>query len=38
MQKMIPVDRLARPEHHILVPLERMFRARADQGLSPTVD
>ena len=36
MQKMIPVDKLARPENHILVPLERMFQARLDQGLSAT--
>jgi uncharacterized ferritin-like protein (DUF455 family) len=36
MQKMIPVDRLARPANHILVPLERIFQARIDQGLSPT--
>src|SRR5260370_292671 len=36
MQKMIPVDKLARPDNHILVPLERMFQARLDQGLSAT--
>jgi uncharacterized ferritin-like protein (DUF455 family) len=36
MQRMIPVDRLARPENHILAPLDRIFQARVDQGLSPT--
>jgi uncharacterized ferritin-like protein (DUF455 family) len=36
MQKMIPVDKLARSEEHVLVPLERIFQARVDQGLSPT--
>jgi uncharacterized ferritin-like protein (DUF455 family) len=34
MQKFIPVDKLARPEHHILVPMEEMQQARLDQGLS----
>ncbi len=28
MQKMIPVDKLARPENHVLVALERIRRAR----------
>lgn len=36
MQRMIPVDKLARPENHILAPLDRIFQARVDQGLSPT--
>src|ERR1700674_4479881 len=36
MQRMIAVDKLARPETHILVPLERIFQARVDQGFSPT--
>src|SRR5260370_34194439 len=35
MQKMSPVDKLARPENHILVSLERIRRAREDQGLAP---
>src|ERR1700694_5318521 len=33
MQKMIAVDRLARPDDHILVPIERIREARIDQGL-----
>jgi hypothetical protein len=33
MQKMIAVDRLARPDQHILVPIERIREARIDQGL-----
>jgi uncharacterized ferritin-like protein (DUF455 family) len=36
MQRMIPVDRLARPENHVMAPLDRIFQARVDQGLSPT--
>jgi uncharacterized ferritin-like protein (DUF455 family) len=36
MQRMIAVDKLARPDNHILAPLERLFQARVDQGLSPT--
>src|SRR5580658_106232 len=36
MQRMIPVDKLARPDNHILTPLERLFQARLDQGLSAT--
>src|ERR1700675_2747295 len=36
MQRMIAVDKLARPDTHILVPLERIFQARVDQGFSPT--
>jgi uncharacterized ferritin-like protein (DUF455 family) len=36
MERMIAVDRLARPDNHILVPLDRMFQARVDQGFSPT--
>ncbi len=32
MQRMIPVDRLARPEDHVLIPAERSRRARMDQG------
>jgi len=36
MQRMIPVDKLARPEDHILVPAERLRRARVEQGLTPT--
>ena len=35
MDKMIPVDRLARPEDHILVPLEKIREARLEQGLTP---
>src|SRR6202049_5001900 len=33
MQKMIAVDRLARPDEHIMVPVERIREARIDQGL-----
>jgi len=33
MQKMIAVDRLARPDQQILVPIERIREARIDQGL-----
>src|ERR1700728_4399875 len=36
MERMIAVDRLARPDNHILVPLEKLFQARVDQGYSPT--
>src|SRR5271166_1835953 len=35
MQKMIPVDKLARPEDHILLPFGSIRRARVDQGLAP---
>src|SRR6516225_585608 len=35
MDKMIPVDRLARPADHILVPLDKIREARLDQGLTP---
>ncbi len=35
MQRMIPVDRLARPEDHILLPATRTRNARTEQGLSP---
>src|SRR5271156_156558 len=35
MQRMISVDKLARPEDHILVPANRMRNARTDQGLTP---
>ncbi|HEY6420701.1 MAG TPA: DUF455 family protein [Candidatus Binataceae bacterium] len=34
MDKMIPVDRLARPEDHVLVPAERLRHARMEQGMS----
>ena len=34
MQRMIPVDKLARPEDHILIPSQRLRAARAEQGLS----
>ena len=34
MQRMIPVDKLARPEDHILVPAQRMRNARIEQGLA----
>jgi len=34
MERMIPVDKLARPEDHILVPSQRLRAARAEQGLS----
>ena len=33
MQRMIAVDKLARPEDQILVPAERSRRARVEQGL-----
>jgi uncharacterized ferritin-like protein (DUF455 family) len=33
MQKMIPVDKLARPDDRIMVSRERVLRARIDQGL-----
>jgi uncharacterized ferritin-like protein (DUF455 family) len=36
MQRMIPVDKLARPEDHILLPAERLRHARVEQGLTPT--
>src|ERR1700720_4972034 len=35
MEKCIPVDKLARPENHILISLDKMRRARTDQGLTP---
>ena len=35
MQRMIPVDKLARPEDHILLPATRTRNARTEQGLSP---
>ncbi len=35
MERMIAVDKLARPEDHILVPAERSRRARTEQGLTP---
>jgi uncharacterized ferritin-like protein (DUF455 family) len=35
MEKMIPVDKLARPADHILVSLDRLRVARQDQGLTP---
>ena len=35
MQRMIPVDKLARPEDHILLPANRTRHARSEQGLSP---
>ena len=35
MQRMIAVDKLARPEDHILVPAERSRKARVEQGLTP---
>src|SRR5258708_11517333 len=34
MQRMIPVDRLARPEDHILLPAQRVRNARTEQGLA----
>ncbi|MGH7932182.1 MAG: DUF455 family protein [Candidatus Binataceae bacterium] len=33
MQRMIAVDKLARPDAYILEPLDRLFQARVDQGL-----
>jgi len=35
MQRMIPVDKLARPENHILLKFGSIRRARVDQGLGP---
>ena len=35
MQKMIPVDKLARPDDHVLLPFGSIRRARVDQGLAP---
>ncbi|MGB8684329.1 MAG: DUF455 family protein, partial [Candidatus Binatus sp.] len=35
MERMIPVDKLARPENHILLPANRTRNARSEQGLSP---
>jgi len=35
MEKMIAVDKLARPEENILISLEQMSTARTEQGLSP---
>jgi len=35
VEKCIPVDKLARPESHILVSMDKMRRARSDQGLTP---
>ncbi len=35
MQRMIPVDKLARPEDHILVPLDKIREARLEQGMAP---
>jgi uncharacterized ferritin-like protein (DUF455 family) len=35
MEKCIPVDKLARPENHILISLDRLRQARTDQGLAP---
>ncbi len=35
MQRMIPVNKLARPEDHILLPFGSIRRARVDQGLAP---
>ena len=35
MERMIPVDKLARPEDHILLPANRTRNARSEQGLSP---
>jgi len=32
MEKFIPVDKLARPESHILVSMDKMRQARSDQG------
>jgi uncharacterized ferritin-like protein (DUF455 family) len=36
MQRMIPVDKLARPDNLILEPLDAIFMARVDQGFSAT--
>lgn len=35
MQRMIAVDRLARPDEMVLVPVERIREARIDQGFMP---
>src|SRR6185437_15561722 len=35
MEKCISVDKLARPENHILVSMDKMRQARVDQGLTP---
>jgi len=35
MEKCIPVDKLARPENHIVISLDRLRQARTDQGLAP---
>ena len=35
MQRMIPVDKLARPEDHVLLPFTSIRRARVEQGLAP---
>ncbi|HXW83863.1 MAG TPA: DUF455 family protein [Candidatus Binataceae bacterium] len=35
MEKMLAVDKLARPADHILLRTERAFKGRIDQGLSP---
>jgi uncharacterized ferritin-like protein (DUF455 family) len=34
MQRMIPVDKLARPANHILMPAQKSRQARAEQGLA----
>src|SRR6202163_3984484 len=36
MQRMIAVDKLARPEDHILLPAQRVRNARTEQGLAPS--
>jgi len=35
MEKCISVDKLARPDSHILVSMDKMRQARTDQGLTP---
>jgi uncharacterized ferritin-like protein (DUF455 family) len=35
MQRMIPVDKLAREESHVLVPAERLRHSRVEQGMAP---
>ena len=35
MEKMISVDKLARPEDHVLVPLDKIREARLEQKLTP---
>jgi len=35
MQRMISVDKLARPENHILLPVQKSRAVRAEQGLAP---